>query len=271
MSVLIGHASMDEQGCAAGGKGGDQTGREVCERSWYGKGWNVLLRPARTELAEKSAAACEKACRNESIGYDQSSRNTLYQQAKAASFDLAAVDTPCACDCSSLMHVCAIAGGADIPYGANGCTTRTMVRAFSGSGDYIKLTGKEFLTSPDKLQRGDILVREGSHTVMVLQGAQPLPPAVETAPAVDEDNTVTAETCTLRLPVLFFGHRGEPVRSMQQLLTAQGYDLSGWGEDGIFGAETENALQCFQEDGCLEARGICDRDSWQLLLGMGVG
>ena len=30
MSVLIGHASMDEQGGAAGGKGGDQTGREVC-------------------------------------------------------------------------------------------------------------------------------------------------------------------------------------------------------------------------------------------------
>ena len=86
MNVLIGHASMDEQGGAAGGRAGDQTGKELCTRDWYTKGWNVLLRPVRADLAEKSAQAMEAACRNELIGYDQSGRNTLYEKAKAVNF-----------------------------------------------------------------------------------------------------------------------------------------------------------------------------------------
>ena len=261
MSVIIGHASKDERGKATGGRAGDQSGKEVCERSWYRGGWNVLLRPAGPALAEKSAAACAAACGNPNIGYDQGGRNTLYVKAKAAGFELGRIAEPCECDCSSLMHVCAVAGGADIPYGANGCTTRTMVRAFCGSGDYIKLTGKEFLTSPDKLQRGDILVKEGSHTVMVLQGAVKLPAAV---PEV----STAADTCTLELPVLYFGAKGESVRAMQQLLLAKGYDLPRWGDDGEFGAETENALLQLQEDGCLTEGGCCGEHSWKLLLGL---
>jgi len=78
MSIKIGHASIDENGSARGGTAGDQTGKELCTRSWYTKGWNVLLRPKRAELAEKSAAACEAACANSNIGYDQGGRNTLY-------------------------------------------------------------------------------------------------------------------------------------------------------------------------------------------------
>ena len=264
MSVIIGHASAAENGKATGGASGDQTGREVCKRGWYGGGWNVLLRPARTELAEKSAAACAAACENKNIGYDQSGRNTLYQKAKTANFDLSNIDTACECDCSSFMHVCAIAGGADIPYEGNGCTTRTMVRAFLNSGEYIKLTDKAYLTSESKLQRGDILVKEGSHTVMVLEGAVQLPSA-------PERETVAEETCAVQLPVLFFGASGEPVRAMQQLLLAKGYDLPRWGDDGAFGAETERALLEMQEDGCLQPRGICERDSWCTLLGVGVG
>ena len=264
MSILIGHASIDENGKAAGGAAGDQTGKEVVSRSWYGGGWNVLLRPARVALAEKSAKACEAACANQNIGYDQGGRNTLYQKAKAVSFDLSKIDTPCECDCSSLMHVCAIAGGADISYTSNGCTTRTMVRAFVNSGEYLKLTDKSYVTSSAKLQRGDILVKEGSHTVMVLEGAVALPPP-------PEREAPSEETCTLRLPVLFFGASGEPVRAMQQLLLAKGYDLPRWGDDGEFGAETEKALQELQEDSCLRQRGICERDSWCTLLGVGVG
>ena len=123
MSVRIGHASIDENGNATGGKAGDQTGKELCTRDWYTKGWNVLLRPLRSDLAEKSAAAMEAACANSSIGYDQSGRNTLYQKAKAVDFRLQDIDTACECDCSSLVHVCAIAGGANLTYGSNGHTT----------------------------------------------------------------------------------------------------------------------------------------------------
>ena len=251
MTVILGHASQDERGKAAGGTGGDQSGKEVCTRAWYNGGWNVLLRPVRAELAEKSAAACEAACENEHIGYDQEGRNTLYGEAKAAAFDLGGIGRNCECDCSSLMHVCAIAGGANLSYIGNGHTTRTMVRAFQTSGDYQKLTGDAYLTSPELLQRGDILVKEGSHTAMVLRAAAP-------------------KTCALELPVLQKGAVGAPTRAMQQLLAAKGHKLTRYGADGEFGAETAAALKRFQKEQQLTADGCCGEKTWRMLLGLGV-
>ena len=45
-SGRIVHASINENGKAAGGKTGDQTGREICVRSYYkySKGWDKVLR-----------------------------------------------------------------------------------------------------------------------------------------------------------------------------------------------------------------------------------
>ena len=189
MAIRIGHASIDENGNANSGAAGDQTGKEVLTRSWYDKPWNVVLRPKSETLAQRSAAACEAACANANIGYDQYARNTLYTKAKAAGFDIAAITDPCECDCSSLMHVCAIAGGANLTYGSNGHTTRTMVREFVNSGDYEKLTDSKYLSSDKYLKRGDILVKEGSHTAMALSNGD----AVE-APAEEKTVTITLKT-----------------------------------------------------------------------------
>ena len=114
MVVKIGHASIDENGKIAGGVAGDQNGKEICTRSWYTKGWNALLRPKSSDLAEKSAKACEAGCANSKIGYDQNQRNTLNTQAKSVGYDLANITIGCECDCSAFMHVCAIAGGANL-------------------------------------------------------------------------------------------------------------------------------------------------------------
>lgn len=168
MAINIGHSSIDENGRATGGAAGDQTGKELCVRTWYNGGWNVLLRPKSADLAEKSAKACEAGCANANIGYDQGQRNTLNTQAKKVRYDLSKITTKCECDCSSFMHVCAIAGDAGLSYGSNGYTTRTMANAFVASGAYEKLTASKYLTSDKYLKRGDILVKEGSHTVMAL-------------------------------------------------------------------------------------------------------
>ena len=181
MTVKIGHASIDERGKAAGGAAGDSTGREVCTRSWYSNGWHMVLRPKSGTLAENSAKACEAGCANNRIGYDQNQRNTLNTQAKAVGYDLAKIATGCECDCSAFMHVCAIAGGAKLSYGSNGYTTRTMTSAFVNSGDYEKLTDSKYLTSDNYLRRGDILVKEGSHTVMVLENGSAATSAPETS------------------------------------------------------------------------------------------
>ena len=270
MAVRIGHASLDERGKASGGQSGDQTGRELCTRNWYNKGWNVLLRPRSAELAEKSALACEAACANSNIGYDQGGRNTLNAKASSVGYDLSQITEPCECDCSSLMHVCAIAGGAALTYGSNGHTTRTMVRAFVNSGDYIKLTSSNYLTTDKYLQRGDILVKEGSHTAMALTDG-------ELAERVsDSDTASNADIVTIyysvRLPMLVKGVKGGTVKAMQQILLARGYELPRYGADGCFGEETENALLLFQEDMALKPDAQCGPDTWGALLGLtGVG
>ena len=266
MAVKIGHASIDENGNASGGSGGDQTGKEVCTRNWYTKGWNVLLRPKSAALAEKSAQACEAACKNANIGYDQGGRNTLHTKAKAVGYDLGKITAPCECDCSSLMHVCAIAGGANLSYGSNGHTTRTMVAEFVKSGDYEKLTASKYLTSDQYLQRGEILVKEGSHTVMVLGNGQQA--VVNSAPA--ETTTPKKDTATVyysvRLPLLANGSEGAAVKNMQHLLIAHGEKLPKYGADGDFGKETGDALENYQRKNGLKADRKCGGESWLHLL-----
>lgn len=266
MAVKIGHASKDESGKATGGAAGDQSAKEVCTRKWYSGGWNVVLRPTSAALAEKSAQACEAACNNSKIGYDQWGRNTLNTQAKAVGYDLAKIVKACECDCSSLMHVCAIAGGAALSYGTNGCTTRTMASAFVKSGAYEKLTAIKYLTSDKYLKRGDILVKEGSHTVMVLedggQAGADAAAAGTTAPKKDNPTIYYS----VRLPLLTYGSEGAAVKNLQHLLLAHGEKLPEYGADGDFGKETGDALENYQRKNNLEANRKCGPESWLHLL-----
>lgn len=168
MSVLIGHASIDENGKDHGGKSGDQTGKEVCTRNYYNSNWGFVLRAKDATLAEKMAKACEAGCANPNIGYDQYQRNTLNTEAKKVGYDLSVVGK-CECDCSSFMTVCAQAAGINIPYtNGNAPTTRTMKSDFLLTGAFYCLMDKQYLESDKLLMRGDILVRPGHHTVMVL-------------------------------------------------------------------------------------------------------
>lgn len=162
---MIGHASLDEYGDISGGKAGDQTGKEVCMREWYAKGWTQVCRPKEKKVADKLASAMEAACKNEYIGYDQDQRTTLYKQAKAVNFDLSKIKTPCECDCSSLVAVCCIAAGLDV---SPDIYTGNEVAQLKKTGAFTILTAKKYLDSQDYLLRGDILVKQYSHTAIVL-------------------------------------------------------------------------------------------------------
>ena len=53
---MLVHASISENGNAGWdgkAKTGDQTGREVCTRSFYKKPWNVMLRYKNSSVASK--------------------------------------------------------------------------------------------------------------------------------------------------------------------------------------------------------------------------
>lgn len=170
MAILIGHASIDENGKAKNGKAGDQTKKEVCTREWYSKPWEFVLRCKDNTKAEKMAVACEQGCANDNIGYDQNQRNTLDALAQMVDYDLSKIKAPCECDCSSFMAVCAQAAGINIPYNSgNAPTTSTMKNAFTSTGEFDVLTDFKYLTSDNYLNRGDILVKAGSHTAMALE------------------------------------------------------------------------------------------------------
>lgn len=170
--MKIGHASIDENKKAKNGKAGDQTGKEVCTRTWYSKPWDVLLRCKDPIKAELMAQACEKACANPHIGYDQNQRNTLRTFAMVNGWDLSKITIDCETDCSAFMTVCAECAGIAIPYnGTNAPTTSTMQSAFMKTGMFVALTDKIYLTTDKYLKRGDILVKKGVHTVMVLENS----------------------------------------------------------------------------------------------------
>lgn len=164
MSVKIGHASIDEKGKTIGGAASDQTGKEVCSRDWYNKSWTHVVRPKKEAVANGIVTACQAACANDNIGYDQGERTTLYTQAVAVQYDLSKIKTKCECDCSSLVAVCVNAAGVKV---SKDIYTGNMVEALKATGDFDVLTDSKYLTSDDYLKAGDILVCKG-HTVMVL-------------------------------------------------------------------------------------------------------
>ena len=163
MSVYIGHASISESGGVNGAKG-DSTKREVCIRTWYKKPWDFIAVHPDGVVREKHAAAVEKACENDNIGYGQGDRNTLNALAKAVGYDLSKVGK-CNCDCSSLQNVAAMASGASgVTYGSNGWTTATMKAKLKAAG-YKIITDATYLASAEYCVRGAIYVKAGSHTV----------------------------------------------------------------------------------------------------------
>ena len=243
MAVKIGHASIDENGKAHGGQPGDQTGKEVCIRNWYlnSKGWDVL-RAKDAAVAEKIAQCMEDACGNDCIGYNQWRRDTLYNAVKDSGFkcgNTKKVDT----DCSALVRVCLAYAGIFVD-NFRTYNEKAVILA-TGKFDELPIGG-----TSNYLKRGDILVtKTAGHTAVVLSNGE-------------EDG----KTVNISLNVLKRGDKGNQVRTLQQLLIANGYKMPKYGADADFGTETKNALVAFQKANGLTADGIAGINTWNKLL-----
>lgn len=284
MSILIGHASIDERGKGRGGAAGDQTGKEVCIRTWYDKGWAYVLRCKDPEKAEKMASSCEQACQNENIGYDMNQRNTLNTEAKKVGYILSAIKKKCETDCSALMTVCAQSVKINVPYsGTNAPTTSTMKTAFMSTGEFECLTGSKYLTSDKYLKRGDILVKPGSHTVMALQNGSNVKnehqassysrtqfiKEVQAAIGAKQDGIAGSETLSKTITVSAIkNQRHAVVRPVQSYLLSQLYRVGA--VDGIAGSKFTSAVKAYQKDhGCVADGEItAKKNTWKSLLGM---
>ena len=167
MAVMIGHASGTEYGDTGWNgraKAGDQTGKEVCKRTWYSYPWIAVIRPKDPAVAERMATCCEQGCDNDNVGYDQSDRTSLFVQAKKVDFDLSKIKVKCNADCSSFMSVCANAAGIKV---SKDMYTGNELETLRATGKFTIYTSSEYTSKPDKLKRGDILLGNG-HTAMVL-------------------------------------------------------------------------------------------------------
>ena len=75
--------------------------------------------------------------------------------------------------------------------------------------------------------------------------------------------------CSVRLPLLTRGGKGEYVKSAQILLNGRGASCGTYGADGDFGPATEAAVLAFQRRNSLYADGEIGNDTWKALLGGG--
>lgn len=164
MTIRVGGARIDENGKLAGGKAGDQSGKEVSTQNYYmhSKGWH-LLRPKSVEDANKLAASMQAACDNDNIGYDQGERLGIITQIKKyGSMDKISVKTEA--DCGTLVRGCCIEAGFD-PGNFN---TANEAVCLEKTGKFEK---KASVTSSTILYNGDILVtKTKGHTVIVTEG-----------------------------------------------------------------------------------------------------
>ena len=260
MAVKIGHASIDENGKAKGGKAGDQNAKEVKISNYYvhSKGWVVLrcIDPAKRALI---AEAMEKACNNADIGYDQNQRNTLYNEVKDKGFDPSKTTKKVETDCSALVRICiAYAFGRDL---VGNIRTVSEPATLVKTGQFTKLTDKEYCKSSSKLLRGDILCTPVSgHTVVVLNDG---------AKANENTTTTKEEVCSVDIKILKKGSKGESVKAMQILLIGHGFSCGVAGADGSFGPDTDEAVREFQKVNKLAVDGSCGPKTWAKLLGVG--
>lgn len=247
--IKIGMAAKDERGKYSGGIPGDQTRQEVYIRSWYNRPWDRVIRLNDPERAERLAAATEAICNNEYVGYSQSTRLTLWEQAALHGWRCEEIDTPCNCDCSSLVAVAARAAGLQIP---KDIWTGNLETAFMRTGGVTVLRDSMYRNSDVYLRRGDILLNTLHHVAVALGNGS----KVETV------KPIAARIDTSKYPEIARGASGVYVVLLQQALSARGYKLD---QDGIFGPDTDRKVRAFQRDQMLIVDGIVGPKTWYTL------
>ena len=186
-TIYIGHASKDENNKYTGGKAGDQTGKEVCKRTYYkhANGWHAL-RPKNVNHANAIVEAMQQAVDNDNVGYDQGERSDIMTSLKKYG-SIKKIAEPTECDCSSLVRACIYqATGKDV----GSFTTANEASVLAKSGLF---ENKFSVYSSSSLYNGDILVTQTKgHTVIVISGNPRK--AVATTTEAQQTTTTTATT-----------------------------------------------------------------------------
>lgn len=270
MAHYISNSGGDERGKAYGGTAGDQTGNEWRIRTWYSSPWSCVLRYPDLKVGNKIAELGEKAAKNDKIGYDQWQRDSYWTQLQKVGYDPAKITVACEADCSAgvIANTKAVGYllGIDKLKTVQATYTGNMRAAFKAAGFQV-LTDAKYLSSPDYLLPGDILLNDEHHTATNLtQGAK-----VSSASATTPTTASLIGNCTVQLHTFLIGARDPQVKAIQRILNDLGYkgkDGNALAVDGHLGDNTAHAITNFQKDKGLTRInfGTVAGKTWGLLL-----
>lgn len=201
-TTYIAEASIDERGQISHGSAGDQTGKEVHVNNWYSGGWTVLIRYKDSKIATLAAAVAKGLADSHLVGYDQSERSSLRTALSRVSWDAdmyVKLGIKSETDCSAFVTTCFAClltnlRGIRLP-------TTTDIAGELASHGFSTSRDSKYLTSPNNLIPGDILVNEGTHAVIVIDGpgnpsSLPADGNEDGVPTVDPKSLIDATAIT---------------------------------------------------------------------------
>lgn len=258
MAKYIAHASLDERGKIKGGAAGDNTGKEVCVRTWYNKPWNCVLRIKNEKVRKQFANNMIDLAKANYAGYDQNQRNTLLTQAKKVDFDFTKIKTKCECDCSSAVTICLLGAiykvlgkeAYDKAYKVlvvdGNCATTSTLRSRLNKLDMITVyTSSTYIAGTSKAVFGDIYLKEGKHVACYVDDGNKVTTSTSKTPAKNNNNNCLEK-----------GDKGDAVEEVQNMLIKCGYSCGKYGADADFGNDTLKAVKAFQKDYKLTVDGV---------------
>ena len=165
MAARIVHAFSDENKGSKGGIAGDQTGREIFEQDWYERdgGWDVVLVPTDSEMAQAAAASAIEIADDDSFGYDQSQRSTGLDAIRDAGSIYGAVASEL--DCSSLAFLVYMLNGLEVELGYTG----NLESRFTATGLFIAHREDAYTKSADLAPVGSLYLTAGKHVAIVVK------------------------------------------------------------------------------------------------------
>lgn len=186
MAKYIAHSSIDERGRISGGQAGDQTGKEVCVRTWWYFATQVL-RIEDEKVRVQFGNNMIDCANNNNVGYDQGGRNTLLTQAIKVNFDFSKIAVKCEGDCSSTVTACLLGAiykvlgkeayekaYAVLVVGGN-CATTSTLSARLRKLTMIKVTlytSTAYTKSTSKAVFGDIYNKPSNHVVVYVDNGK---------------------------------------------------------------------------------------------------
>lgn len=163
---LFAWASIGENGRATGGKPGDQTEKEVKVGNYYNFDQDKCIRFKEVTYGRKAAAYAKGLTKNESIGYNQNQRATLFQLAAECDWNYERLVNELKykkvnCDCSSFVSVVInlAFGKRLIPC----CTTSTIWNWCEKTGKFKRLDIKK---AEAEFHKGDMPIKAGKHVII---------------------------------------------------------------------------------------------------------